>query len=310
MSAKPHPAAAALAFFVAILAIAAASIFVRQGQAEGMPSLVIAALRLAFSVIPLALILAVRRHRVLPRLSRSDLRLALLSGFFLALHFATWISSLGFTSVAASVVLVATAPIWVALAAPFLLGERLTPALATGVVMALAGGVLVLAGGGEVTLEISGSRPVLGSVLALCGALAVAGYFMIGRHLRPRLSLLDYVTVVYGIAALFLLASLPLFGASVFGHTPAAYLACFWLALFPQLIGHSTYNWALRHLPASSTSLLVLGEPVGAIILAVLILDEVPLPLQLVGCGLVLLGILVGGRVSGAASGQRKSPSR
>jgi drug/metabolite transporter (DMT)-like permease len=211
--------------------------------------------------------------------------LALASGAFLAVHFGTWITSLEYTSVASSVVLVSTSPLWVALAARVFLGEPLTLRLLAGLSLAMGGGAVISLA--EAPSAIS-SRPLLGNALALAGALAVSGYWLIGRQLRRRLSLVPYVTLVYGSAALVLLAAALLFHQPLTGFKPATYGWFLLLALLPQLLGHSSFNWALRHLPVAYVAIATLGEPVGAAFLAYLALGEIPSPLK-VGAGVLIL---------------------
>ncbi|GAB4501643.1 MAG: DMT family transporter [Anaerolineales bacterium] len=273
-----------------ILAVSTASIFIRFAQ-ENAPSLVIAALRLSFASLALAP-LALTRHRAeLAGLTRREVGLGLLSGVFLALHFASWISSLEFTSVASSVVLVTTTPLWVALAAPLVLKESISRGVWLGMTLALTGGILVALS--QDSAAGTASRPLWGNFLAVSGAWAAAGYLLIGRRLRERLSLIPYIFVVYGMAALTLLGFMFAAGQSPLGYPPATYLWLLALALIPQLLGHSTFNWALGHLPASFVSITLLGEPIGSIILAFLILKESPSGLELAGGACILLGIFL-----------------
>jgi drug/metabolite transporter (DMT)-like permease len=287
-----------------ILAVSAASIFIKFAQAWA-PSLVIAAWRLTVASLVLTP-LAVGRHRAqLRSLSRPDLRLALLSGLLLALHFASWISSLQFTSVASSVVLVTTTPLWVALLSPLVLRERITRPVAVGMVLALAGGILVGVSDsctwqGGLRCPSLGSflrgEAFLGNFLALFGAWMAAGYILVGRRLRARMSLIPYIFVVYGMAAIVEIAIMVGSGASAFGYPAQAYFWMILLALVPQLLGHSAFNWALAYLPASFVSVALLGEPVGSIILAHFILGQTPSGLNLVGCALILAGISIAAR--------------
>lgn len=277
-----------LVISLGILAVSTASVFIRFAQAE-VPSLTIAALRLTFASLALAP-LALTRHRAeLLSLSRRELGLGLLSGVFLALHFATWISSLEFTTIAVSVVLVTTTPLWVSLAAPIFLKEAIGPGVWTGMALALMGGILAALG--QNPAAAGGTRPLWGNFLALSGALAAAGYLLIGRRLRERLSLIPYIFVVYGMAALVLLTVMLLAGQTPLGFSPQTYFWLLALALVPQLLGHSSFNWALGHLPASFVSITLLGEPLGSTLLAFLILHESPTPLEMAGAGLILLGI-------------------
>ena len=260
-----------LAIIIAILAVSTASIFIRFAQREA-PSLVIAALRLTVASLILAPIALTRYRNELRKLTRSDLLLGLLSGIFLAIHFATWISSLEYTSIASSVVLVSTGPLWVALLSPIFLKEQLTKPVLTGMLLALLGGTIIgLSDSCQINnglicpplSEFVQGTAFLGNFLALIGAWTVAGYLMIGRRLRTGMSLIPYIFVVYGIAAIVLLLIMFTAGQSPTGYSPMTYIWIILLALVPQLIGHSTYNWALRYMPAALVSITTLGEPIG-----------------------------------------------
>ena len=294
-----------LVLALGILAVSAASIFIRYAQKEAH-SLVIAAWRLSLAALILAPVALVRQRQEIAALKRSDLGLALLSGFFLAVHFATWISSLAYTSVASSVVLVSTAPLWVALLSPITLKEPLARPVVLGMLLALAGGTVVAvsdtcswSGAGFTCPPLSEfvhGRAFWGDLLALIGAWAVAGYLIIGRRLRAHVSLLSYVFVVYGMAALVLVAVVLFARLPLLGYSPITYLMFIGLALFPQLLGHTTYNWALAYLSAAYVSVTVLGEPVGSSILAYFLLAETPTPLKLAGAVLILVGIYIASR--------------
>lgn len=294
------------ALIIAILAVSTASIFIRFAQQEA-PALAIAAWRLTFASLLLTPAVVARHWQDLRRFSRMDLLLALLSGFFLAIHFATWISSLAYTTVASSVVLVSTSPLWVALLSPLFLRERFSRVLWLGLALTLFGGLLiglsdacVWQGGLQCppVREFFAGEASWGNFLALAGAWAVTGYLMIGRRLRAKTDLLPYIFTVYGMAALVLLAIAGIEGIPLLGYSPRTMLWMFLLAAIPQLIGHSTYNWALRYLPAAFVAVTTLGEPIGSTILAYFILDEVPGMLQLLGGALILTGIYVTSRAS------------
>lgn len=289
---------------IAILAVSTASIFIRFAQREA-PSLVIAALRLTFASLVLAPVATTSYRRELKAVLRGDLLLGLLSGAFLAVHFATWITSLEFTSVASSVVLVSTGPLWVALLTPLFLNENLSRYVVIGLSLALAGGTIIGLGDAcSLTTSIQcppfaefiRGKSFYGNFLALAGAWAVAFYMIIGRKLRARLSLIPYIFIVYGMAAIVLLAVMFITGKALVGYSPATYLWIVLLALIPQLVGHSTYNWALRYLPAAMVSITTLGEPVGSAILAYFILSERPTILTIFGGVLILGGIYLASR--------------
>src|SRR5215216_6161301 len=197
-----------IALITAIAAVSTASIFIRFAQ-EDAPSLVIAALRLIFATLVLTP-LALSHHREeLKRLSANEIMLGVISGVFLAAHFATWISSLEYTTVASSVVFVSTGPLWVALLSPVLLNERLRRAAIIGLLIAILGGMLIGASDACVwdrglrcpdLSQILHGRAMWGNFLALIGAWTVSGYLIIGRKLRAKISLIPYIFLVYGIA--------------------------------------------------------------------------------------------------------------
>jgi drug/metabolite transporter (DMT)-like permease len=289
----------------AILAVSTASIFIRLAQREA-PSLVIAAFRLTFASLILAPVALTRHKTELRSLTRRELYLGLLSGVFLALHFATWITSLEYTTVASSVVLVSTSPLWVALLAPLVLRERLTRPVLTGMLLALSGGV-VIALSDSCTWQNGLACPSLaefvkggaffGNFLALAGAWMVAGYLMIGRRLRAKMSLVPYIFVVYSMSAVVLVVILFAAGETPLGYPPMTYVWMLLLALVPQLIGHSTYNWALRYMPAALVAVTTLGEPIGSTILAYFLLREAPTWIKLGGAAMILTGIYIASRV-------------
>ena len=308
MNDRPSRLVLPFAIVIAILAVSTASIFVRFAQLEA-PSIVIAALRLGFAVVAIAPFALIRYRSELRALTRHELLLGVLSGGCLAIHFAAWITSLEYTSVVSSVVLVSTGPLWVALFSPLFLREPLTRLVLTGMLLALLGGVIIALGdscefdGGLVCSSLAGfmrGDAVFGNFLALVGAWAVAGYLMIGRKLRSGMSLVPYVFVVYGVAAAALFAAMIASGQSPAGFSVMTYVWILLLALIPQLIGHSTFNWILRYLPVTLVAITTLGEPIGSAVLAWFILQELPASLTLLGGVLILIGIYVSSRNRGS----------
>ncbi|HWI63844.1 MAG TPA: DMT family transporter [Symbiobacteriaceae bacterium] len=263
-----------------VLSVSGASILFQYATAE---PLVVALYRLAFSVVLLAVPLLRQRNS---RISRRDLGLSLLSGVFLALHFGTWFFSLKLTSVASSTVLVTMHPFIVLLYGYFAWGERTRGRALAGVLMAVAGAMLV--SWGDFRLS---STALLGDLLALLGAVTVSGYFLIGRHVRQRVSAVQYSTLAYTSAAVVLLAASLAWGSPLSGFAPVNWWLFAALAVFPTIFGHTLFNWALKFVPASVISVSILGEPIGASILAWLIWGKVPGPLNLVGGTLILIGI-------------------
>jgi drug/metabolite transporter (DMT)-like permease len=289
---------------VAILAVSTASILIRLAQKDA-PSITIAALRLTIAAILLVPVVLTRYRAELRSLTRHDILWAAASGGFLALHFGTWITSLEYTTVASSVVLVSTGPLWVALLSALVLRERMGGAAILGLALAITGGA-VIAGGEACTwnagprcsqMDLTGDgRALWGDFLALAGAWAVSGYLVIGRHLRATISLVPYIFLAYGFAAIGLLIAALTMGDLQLQLPPTAYGWIILLAIVPQLVGHSTYNWALAYLPAAFVAVTTLGEPVGSAILAYVILHERPGSLVLAGAVLIMAGIYLSTR--------------
>jgi len=207
-----------IAIVIAIIAVSTASIFVRFAQLEA-PSLVIAALRLGFAVVAIAPFAIIRYRSELRKLTRHELLLGLLSGGFLAVHFAAWI------------VLVSTGPLWVALFSPLFLKEKLSRPVMIGMLLALLGVIVIALGdscqisGGLVCPSMSGflqGDALLGNFLALVGAWALAGYLIIGRKLRSGMSLVPYIFLVYGVAAVALCTAMLVAGQRPTGFSAGA----------------------------------------------------------------------------------------
>jgi drug/metabolite transporter (DMT)-like permease len=288
-----------------ILAASSASILIRFAQQEA-PSVVIAAYRLTLATLILTPMALSRRQDELKSLTRRQIGWMILSGIFLGFHFATWITSLQYTSVPSSAVLVTTSPLWVALLSPIFLKERPGRMVGIGLVIALIGSIVV-SGGNACRLTSSGldcqnaaqaleGKSMLGNGLALAGAWFAAFYLLIGRKVRSGLSLLTYTFVVYGAAALTMLLLVAISGISMLGYSPTTFLFFLALAVFPQLLGHTSFNWALKFIPAALVSIVLLGEPISSSIMAFLILKEPPTILEIVGGIFILGGIYLASR--------------
>ncbi|OGO23682.1 MAG: hypothetical protein A2Z28_05930 [Chloroflexi bacterium RBG_16_51_9] len=274
-----------LVLAIGVISVSFAAIFIRLAEA---PSLVIAAYRMGLAslvVIPLAW---VRSSSELRRLSRREMLLSLASGAFLALHFGLWIASLSYTSVATSVIMVTTTPIFVAIVSYFLFHENLSRQAGEGIAISLVGSVIIGYGNWKL-----GTGFLFGGVLALLGALAVVGYLIIGRRLMRSISLLSYISLAYGSAAALLLLATLVSGSHLIGYSTNTYVMLILLAVVPQLIGHSSVNWSLRFISATLVTIAVLGEPVGATTLAFLILKEPPTISEIGGGILILTGIFI-----------------
>ena len=290
--------ARALTFLVlgfGVVVVSFAAILIRFAHAEGASSLAIAAVRLGVAAAVIAPCAWLRAGGEMLRLGRRELGLCLLSGALLAVHFWAWITSLEHTSVASSTALVTTNPLWVALASAILLRERPGGTAVAGIVLTLIGSVLVFAADAS-RAPGPGSAPMLGNVLALVGAMAASGYLLAGRVLRARVSLLAYIWLAYSTAAILLLSASIATGISFKSLPGAAWIFMIALALGPQLIGHTTFNWALRRLTATFVAVAILGEPVGSALLAYFFFGEQFSVLQFSGFVLLLLGIFTAAR--------------
>jgi drug/metabolite transporter (DMT)-like permease len=293
LTTTPIPLRAYGAIVIGILAVSLAAIFIRLAQMEGVPSLFIAAGRLTLASLLLTPLAWRKYSSEICCLALPDLLLAGLSGFFLALHFATWILSLEYTSVLVGVVLVSTGPLWIALLEAIFLNARPGIIFLLGLFLAIVGGILIGVTGVEDT--VPGQNPPLGAALAVGGAVAFAVYMVIGRKLRVELSLLPYIWLVYSCAAAVLLLALLATGTIVVGYSGEGYLWVVAIALVPQLIGHSSFNYAVKYLPATFIGIAGQLEPVASALIAFLRFHEIPHPLQMLGSAVILVGVTLVG---------------
>jgi len=266
-----------------IIAVSTASIFIKLCDA---PALIIATYRMVLASLILLPFAAYRK--IWSGWRGSDLRWLVLSGLFLSLHFAFWIASLKYTSVASSVVLVTTHPIFVGMGAWLFLKERLGLNLILGILLSVLGSGLI--GYGDMTLS---SDALMGDGLALLGAVTASGYFLVGRKMRRTQDLLSYIFPVYSTAGLGLIIFSLFLQKPFFGYSSSTYIFLLLLAIVPQLIGHTTFNWALKYLPASMVAITILGEPIGSTILAYFILGEGLTTWKVLGGISIFIGILI-----------------
>ncbi|MEN8614937.1 DMT family transporter [Dehalogenimonas sp. THU2] len=281
-----------LLLLLGIIAVSFAAIFIRLADA---PPLIIAAYRLGIASL---LILPFTHRRMITSvrsLPRRESLLIILAGIFLAAHFVLWITSLQYTSIASSVILVTAHPVFVAVASYFLWKERLNRLSIAGIVIALAGVVII--GQGEFSF---GSEVFLGNAMALVAGLLASSYLMVARALKDRIDAVSYLSSVYGVAAIILVTFAVIAGLSFTGYTETTYLMLLLLAVIPQLLGHSSFNMAARVMPVTLVSVAILGEPVGATLLGIIILGEWPSFAEVIGGLVILTGIycvLRGGRI-------------
>ena len=281
---------AALAVSMAVVSFAA--ILISLARAQGMPALAIAAMRMGLAALVVAPIAIVRCREEIRGLGAADILRGIGAGVLLALHFAFWISSFDYTSVMSSVVFVSTNPLFVGLASVLLLKERVGRGTVIGIIVAVTGGAIV----GFADVSQAGPQSLRGDILALLGAVCASGYLLLGRSLRKRISLSLYVGMAYTIAAVVLLGLVAVTRTPLAGYPVWSYAWAVLLALGPQLLGHTSYNWALKYVSATLVTITLLAEPIGATLLAIPILGQVPSALRIGGGALILAGIFVAAR--------------
>ncbi|WP_316980041.1 DMT family transporter [Shumkonia mesophila] len=282
-------AAAAAVLAIALAAVSHGSIFVRLADAHPF---VVSAFRVgtaALVVVPVAIAL---RRRELAALDRRTVLASLGAGLFLALHFITWIASLGQTSIANSTVLVTLNPVWIAIATALITRRRPGGLVAASVTLSVAGCAVIAWGSAG-----DGSGSLVGDGLAVLGGMCAAGYLMMGRLARQRgISLISYVALCYGGAAVLLWALVLALGLPVAGLTPVTYGAMIGMGLISQVIGHSGYNWALKLFNPAFIAVCLLGEPILASALGLIYFGEaIPLA-TLAGAPIIMAGIYLGAR--------------
>ena len=271
------------ALVIGTIGVSCGAIFARLAEA---PALVIAAYRMGFALLFLSPWIGMNAGRTATTVHLRDSWLAALSGVFLAGHFATWISSLNYTTVANSVVLVNTSPIWVGLLTPLITKDRILKETVIGIAFCMAGGMLIGWG------DLSGFKGAIrGDFLALLGSFFAAGYLLIGRLLRQRMPLFAYVGICYGVAAAILGITAWGLDLPLRGFTNITWAALIGAAAVSQIMGHTSYNWALKWFSAHMVAISLLGEPVLATLMAWGFLGEKPALIHLIGGGLILMGI-------------------
>ena len=266
-----------------VIAISWSAILIREAQA---PALVIGTYRMVLAGLPMGALAVIQQRRAPEPISTVTFAPLLLSGVLLAAHFGFWIASVQQTSVVTAVVLVAAQPLYVAVASPLLLSERVEPRVWLALLIATAGALTMVAG------DIGdGLGTLVGDLYATLAGIFAAGYFIIGRRVRPTISWPRYVGTVYPVTAVLLLAAVLIAGESLTGYSTKTLVMMGLLALGPQLIGHNAINWSLAYLPAILVAIAILGEPVGSTVWAAIILDEQPSFAEILGAPLVLVGV-------------------
>jgi drug/metabolite transporter (DMT)-like permease len=276
-----------------IIAVSFGAVLIRfAGEADPFA---IAAWRLTLAALALVPIALRRKKRTM---DRQTLAWSIASGAALAAHFVLWIASFEYTTVSSSVLFMSTHPIFVGIGSAVFLRERPARMLAVAIVLAAIGGALI--GFGDFRF---GGPALRGDLLALGGGIMAATYFLIGRRVRQSVSVPEYAATSYGTAAILVLILCLATRTPVVGFAPSTIVYLVLLALVPQLIGHSTINWALERLSASRVSVFVLAEPVIATLLAIPFFREIPGGLNLLGAAIILAGIYLSLRSQEARNG-------
>jgi drug/metabolite transporter (DMT)-like permease len=276
---------------IGVVAVSTAAILIRLAMAAAETnsvgfSLFIAASRLIISaVILIPTWHSFKKHQV----TTKAFIFAIAAGVCLALHFATWITSLAFTSIAASTALVTTNPIWVAILSRVWLKEKLSKYTILAILIALTGGIIIALADYE-SKQLT--NPILGDILALIGAWMASLYLLFGLQAQKQgLNISSYIAVCYSTAAL-ILSPLPLlFGVSYVGYPSKVYFYVLLMAIIAQLIGHTSFNWAMKCISPTFVTLSILFEPISSSLLGYFIFAETPPNLVIVGGLVLLLGV-------------------
>lgn len=272
-----------LFLFIGVLSFAFGAILIRYSSA---PAIAIAFYRLFFAASIMGIISVGNKVKPL-KLDTKDFMLLVLNGFVLATHFALWITSLKFTTVAASVVLVDTSPFFATIFAYAFLRERVGRNQVLGTILCFIGTILIL--GADLSLETY----LYGDILAVAGGVLAGFYFFVGRKMRPKIEFLPYVTYVYSFSAIFLLLYMIIFSVPFLGYTLNDYIIFLLLAAGPSCLGHNSYNYSLKYLKASTVSATVYGEALGSTILAIILFSEIPSTFLILGALTIMLGIYI-----------------
>lgn len=277
-----------LLLVIGILAVSTAAILIKTALPFASP-IAVAFHRLFFSAIISILILSITKKEEKIAFDLKLLGLLILSGVFLAFHFALWTWSLDLVSINSSVIFVTTSPLWVGLLSPIVLKERVPGRFYLGVLFAFGGGLLIAILGNN----NGGVNTLPGLLMALLSAWMVAGYLLVGRKVVNRISTELYVSFVYSIASIVLAIMLLIFEKGYQTYPVNIYLIFLLLALVPQTLGHTSLNRALKRLPVQVVSLALLFEPIGSSILAILFLKELPSAVEIAGGILILFGLAI-----------------
>ncbi|WP_339060638.1 DMT family transporter [Tepidibacillus marianensis] len=274
-----------LSLVIAILAISSSAILVKEAKA---PSSIIATYRLMFTILILFFPTLIYHRRELFAVQKRELVYSIFSGLFLALHFITWFESLNYTSIASSVVLVTMQPIFAMMGGVIFFKEKYHILSILGSLLAVIGGMII--GWGDFRI---GGMALWGDILALLGALLATVYWLLGQSVRRRMSLLPYAMLVYGSSTILLILYDLIFSYPLFAYSKRNWIFFILIAIIPNILGHTIFNWSMRYISATTVSMLILGEPIGSTILAYIIYKEHLNLTQWVGSFFIFLGIYI-----------------
>lgn len=268
---------------IGVLSVSTSAILVKLSTA---PAPIVATYRLLFTTLLMLPFILYFFRSSFKMIGRRDALFCFFSGVFLAIHFILWFESLNYTSVASSVVLVALQPIFAFVGTYLIFKERLHWKGFIGGVLAISGSLII----SWADFQISGVA-LFGDMLALLGAAAVTVYYLFGQEVRKRIHMMPYTFLVYSMATVTLFLYDVVLGYPLAPYPTKDWIYFLLLAIFPTLLGHSIFNWALKYVSTSVISMSILGEPIGASVLAYFLLDETLTLEQVVGGVIILSGI-------------------
>ncbi len=275
-----------IAVVIGVITVSSSAVLVKL--ADHAPAAIIANYRLLFAILIMAPFILMKHRHEFRLIQRKDWLFSALAGVFLALHFILWFESLNYTSVASSVVLVTLQPIFAFLGTYFFFRERFSPGAVISMIIALFGSMIISWG----DFRISGMA-LFGDILALLGAVTITAYFLLGQRLRRNLSLMTYTFIVYGFGTITLIIYNVVLQNPFFGYPADHWWIFLALAIFPTFFGHTLFNWALKWLSTSTISMGIVFEPIGATILAYIILGEQVTGSQWLGGTIVIFGLFL-----------------
>jgi drug/metabolite transporter (DMT)-like permease len=270
---------------VSLFAMATAGLVIKLSDA---PALAIAFWRLFLTSIILLPFAAYDKFEELRNLSKRDIGILTIIGLAYAIHFSFWITSLKYTTVATSIILVDAHPIFVALGGRYFYDEKITKYGTLGIVLAFCGIATIGLGQGAL-----GSANFIGAIFALIGGIMSAVYILLGKQQRQKVGIISYSFYVYLTCSIFIMIAMLIMGVPAYPYSIKEYSIFVYLAIVPTILGHSVCNWALKYVPANSVSVMLLGEPIAASLLAYFLLSEIPVHWTIVGAIMILVGVYV-----------------